>query len=150
MVTTRRLPYTPTETIVEPTLIQFPDEFPLTDELLMQLSAVNEVLPLERDAEGRLIVNFPAGAESNRFEKEFAAQLGNLVAGGSHRPRLPAPTPGCASPTTPSAHPMLPGSAPSGFAASPANSFDATRRSAPTSSSKSAPHPIPWSVNSAK
>ena len=36
MVTTRRSPYAPTETIVEPTLIQFPDEFPLTDELLMQ------------------------------------------------------------------------------------------------------------------
>ena len=77
MVTARRLPYTPTETIVEPTLIRFPDEFPLTDELLMQLSAVNEVLPLERDAEGRLIVNFPAGAESNRFENEVSRQLGN-------------------------------------------------------------------------
>ncbi len=77
MVTTRRLPYTPTETIVEPTLIRFPDEFPLTDHLLMRLSDVNEILRLERDAEGRLIVNMTVGAESNRYEKEFSRQLGN-------------------------------------------------------------------------
>ena len=75
MVTTRRLPYTPTETIVEPTLIRFPDEFPLTDELLMRLSDVNEILRLERDAEGRLIVNMTVGGESNRFEMELAVQL---------------------------------------------------------------------------
>ena len=77
MVTTRRLPYTPTETIVEPILVRFPDELPLSDDLLMKLSGVNEILRLERDAEGRLIVNMAVGGESNRFELELAVQLGN-------------------------------------------------------------------------
>lgn len=59
-----------------PTL-RFPAECPLTDDLLLQISALNRGLRFERDAEGALVMNWPAGGESSETESEFVTQLGN-------------------------------------------------------------------------
>lgn len=57
-----------------PTL-RFPAECPLTDDLLLQISALNRGLRFERDAEGALVMNWPAGGESSETESEFVTQL---------------------------------------------------------------------------
>lgn len=59
-----------------PTL-RFPAECPLTDDLLLQISALNRGLRFERDAEGALVMNWPVGGESGAIENEFGRQTGN-------------------------------------------------------------------------
>ena len=59
-----------------PTL-RFPAECPLTDDLLLRISSLNDGLRFERDAEGALVMNWPAGGESSATESEFGRQLGN-------------------------------------------------------------------------
>lgn len=57
-----------------PTL-RFPAECPLTDDLLLRISSLNDGLRFERDAEGALVMNWPAGGESSETEGEFVTQL---------------------------------------------------------------------------
>lgn len=59
-----------------PTL-RFPAECPLTDDLLLQISALNRGLRFERDAEGALVISWPEGGESGALESEFSRQTGN-------------------------------------------------------------------------
>lgn len=56
-------------------VLRFPPECPLTDDLLLQISSLNDGWRFERDAEGALVVNFPAGGESSETESEFTTQL---------------------------------------------------------------------------
>ena len=64
--------------------IQFPPDMPLTDELLLQIEAVNGGLRFERSAEGALVVvSFP-GTDSVLAESEILVQLfawGRVVGG---------------------------------------------------------------------
>lgn len=62
-------------------VLRFPPECPLTDDLLLQISSLNDGWRFERDAEGALVVNFPAGGESSETESEFGRQLGNWRVG---------------------------------------------------------------------
>jgi Uma2 family endonuclease len=48
---------------------------PLTDEEFEELSAANELIKLERDKEGKIIVNPPAGADSGDANSEIIYQL---------------------------------------------------------------------------
>lgn len=48
---------------------------PLTDEEFEELSAANELVKLERDREGKIIVNPPAGADSGDANSEIIYQL---------------------------------------------------------------------------
>ena len=59
----------------QPPIVQFPPEHPLTDELLMQISALNRQWQFERSAEGGLAVTFPAGGQSSEIEGELVTQL---------------------------------------------------------------------------
>lgn len=59
-----------------PTL-RFPAECPLTDDLLLQISALNRGLRFERDAEGALVISWPEGGENSAIESDFGMQLGN-------------------------------------------------------------------------
>ena len=59
-----------------PTL-RFPAECPLTDDLLLRISSLNDGLRFERDAEGALVIRWPEGGESSEIESEFNRLLGN-------------------------------------------------------------------------
>jgi Uma2 family endonuclease len=48
---------------------------PVTDEELMRLSAENEMLRLERDANGELIVMSPTGTEGSGYETDVTIEL---------------------------------------------------------------------------
>ena len=63
-----------------PTL-RFPAECPLTDDLLLRISSLNDGLRFERDAEGALVMNWPVGGESGALESEFSRLLGNWWVG---------------------------------------------------------------------
>ena len=55
--------------------IQFPPEQPLTDELLLQIEAVNGGLRFERSAEGALVIASFPGTDSVLAESEILVQL---------------------------------------------------------------------------
>ena len=56
--------------------IRIRSERPITDEELLRLSAENELLRLERDANGELIVMSPTGTEGSGYEMDVSLELG--------------------------------------------------------------------------
>jgi len=66
MSTTLEIPKLPSSVVLDP---------PLTNEEFEELSAANELVKLERDKEGKIIVNPPAGADSGDADSEITYQL---------------------------------------------------------------------------
>lgn len=56
-------------------VLRFPDECPLTDDLLMQIAAVNDGWLFERTAEGALRIMSAIGGIGGQLESELTAQL---------------------------------------------------------------------------
>ena len=56
--------------------IQFPPEQPLTDELLLQIEAVNERIRFERSSDGALVIMSFAGTDSTDAESTIFLQVG--------------------------------------------------------------------------
>jgi len=72
---------------------------PITDEELLRLSAENELLRLERDANGELIVMSPTGTEGSGYEGEVFMEL-SLWARSDGRGKAYGPTAGFKLPNT--------------------------------------------------
>ena len=58
-------------------VVQFPEECPLTDELLIQLGELNTHWQFERTAAGGLQMTFAVGGTGGELEAELGRQLGN-------------------------------------------------------------------------
>jgi Uma2 family endonuclease len=58
-------------------------ERPMTDDELMRFCAENELLRVERDANGELIVMSPSGSEGGGFETDVTIELGIWARKGS-------------------------------------------------------------------
>ena len=66
MTAVLEIPKLPNSVVLDP---------PLSDEEFEELSAANELVKLERDKEGKIIVNPPAGADSGDANSEIICQL---------------------------------------------------------------------------
>lgn len=62
-----------------PVLLRFPEETPLTDKLLEQISRLNKPWQFERTATGDLIIMAPAGNDADEICGELGRQLMNWV-----------------------------------------------------------------------
>ena len=62
---------------IELPVVQFPEECPLTDELLMQLGDLNTHWLFERTATGGLQMSFAVGGVGGELEAELTRQLAN-------------------------------------------------------------------------
>ena len=58
-------------------IVQFPLEYPLTDDLLAQLSSLNSPWHFERTPEGALQIMAPASPDADDVAAEFTRQVGN-------------------------------------------------------------------------
>ena len=58
-------------------IVQFPPEYPLTDDLLAQLSSLNSPWHFERTSEGALQIMAPASPDADDVAAEFTRQVGN-------------------------------------------------------------------------
>ncbi len=65
-----------------PVLLRFPDDTPLTDRLLEQISRLNKPWQFERTANGELIIMAPAGYGADEISLELGYQLMTWVRGG--------------------------------------------------------------------
>ena len=65
-----------------PVTLRFPDEAPLTDELLEQISQLNKPLQFERTADGDLVIMAASSIDSDEICMEFGRQLSNWVRSG--------------------------------------------------------------------
>ena len=65
-----------------PMLLRFPDEVPLSDRLLEQISRLNKPWQFERTADGDLVIMAPAGIDADEISAELGRQLGNWVRSG--------------------------------------------------------------------
>ena len=65
-----------------PMLLRFPDEMPLSDRLLEQISRLNKPWQFERTAEGELVIMAPSGIDADEICLELGSQLRNWVRGG--------------------------------------------------------------------
>ena len=65
-----------------PVTLRFPDEAPLTDELLEQISQLNKPLQFERTADGDLVIMAASSIDSDEICAELSGQLRNWVRSG--------------------------------------------------------------------
>lgn len=65
-----------------PMLLRFPDDVPLSDELLEQISRLNKPWQFERTADGELVIMAPSSIDSDEICAELVRQLGNWVRNG--------------------------------------------------------------------
>ena len=65
-----------------PMLLRLPDDVPLSDKLLEQISRLNKPWQFERTADGELVIMAPAGIDSDEISVELGRQLANWVRSG--------------------------------------------------------------------
>ena len=65
-----------------PMLLRLPDDVPLSDRLLEQISRLNKPWQFERTAEGELLIMAPSGIDSDEICAELGGQLRNWVRSG--------------------------------------------------------------------
>lgn len=65
-----------------PMLLRLPDDVPLSDKLLEQISRLNKPWQFERTASGELLIMAPAGYDADEISLELAYQLMTWVRGG--------------------------------------------------------------------
>ncbi len=65
-----------------PVLLRFPEDTPLSDKLLEQISVLNRPWQFERTATGDLVIMAPAGIDADEICMELGAQLRNWVRSG--------------------------------------------------------------------
>ena len=63
-------------------LLRLPDDIPLSDRLLEQISRLNKPWQFERTANGELLIMAPSGIDADEICAELGRQLGNWVRSG--------------------------------------------------------------------
>ena len=63
-------------------LLRFPEDTPLSDTLLEQISRLNKPWQFERTPDGELVIMAPAGNDADEISLELAYQLMTWVRGG--------------------------------------------------------------------
>ena len=65
-----------------PMLLRLPDDIPLSDQLLEQISRLNKPWQFERTADGELVIMAPAGYDADEISLELGYQLMTWVRSG--------------------------------------------------------------------
>lgn len=66
-----------------PMLLRLPDNVPLSDKLLEQISRLNKPLQFERTGDGELVVMAPSSIDADEICMELGRQLANWALGGA-------------------------------------------------------------------